>query len=83
MGKKTWAAIGAVLVIGAIAVVGVSSSAAAVDDAYRRGRADSTAASEAAAKGAMKSQFDKGMKAGVEYQTWFCEHPAAEQVPGH
>lgn len=66
--KKAWfVAIAATAII----VAGLIGAAGAVHDAeargYARGRAD--------ARPEAKVQFQKGMKAGVEYETWFCANP--------
>jgi len=29
----------------------------------------------------VEAAFDRGMKAGVEYETWFCDNPTALLVP--
>jgi len=29
----------------------------------------------------IEAAFDRGMKAGVEYETWFCDNPTALLVP--
>lgn len=29
----------------------------------------------------LEAEFDRGMKAGVEYQEWFCENTVAPLVP--
>lgn len=65
---KVWLMIAcAVLVI----VATIWGAGVAVQSAYQKGRAE---ASETLSKKRLKAEFDRGMKAGVEYQEWFCEN---------
>lgn len=66
--KKVWAVIGASM---AMIVLGLIGAIGAVHDAEQSGYARGRAEVDAQAK----VQFQKGMKAGVEYEQWFCANP--------
>lgn len=59
----------------AIIVMGIIGAAGAVQDAYAKGDAKGRTDMRAQMQPELKAQFDKGMKAGVEYEDWFCKNP--------
>lgn len=68
---KTLVVIGLVVLVGGTAALGVAGASSAVDSAYARGKA----AGAVVSKVELKASFDKGKKAGVEYESWFCANP--------
>ena len=59
----------------AIVVMGLVAAAAGAQDAYVKGEAAGRAAAASSSAKQSKLSFKKGMKAGVDYEQWFCENP--------
>lgn len=55
----------------AMIVLGLIGATGAVHEAYERGLTEGSSHSKAE----LKTQFELGQKAGVEYEQWFCENP--------
>lgn len=69
---KILAAVGAAMTI---VVMGLVGAAAGAQDAYAKGEAAGRASVLSLSTKQSKLAFEKGQKAGVEYEQWFCENP--------
>jgi hypothetical protein len=74
-GFKMWKILAAVGAAMTIVVMGLVGAAAGAQDTYAKGEAAGRSAVLSSKAKETKLAFEKGQKAGVDYEQWFCENP--------